>query len=246
MATAGPLTSAQLKQYLLRNESRKDRLERLFIPFGGRRAELLNQLTDVVIAFITKEQNLLKGATVLDYGCGVQPYRLGFDLAGANVVGVDIGKNIDAQVQITDKCKLPFANDSFDYIVSYQVLEHVLIPNNYLSECYRVLKTGGKILLTTHGIWPYHPTPGDYHRWTLEGLIYEIDRSGFRYLSNDWILNEYSAFIQCFAMNLDYNKKLIKFKNIYHFITHVLIKISESCSHKPPQIPAIITIIGDK
>ncbi len=33
-----------------------------------------------------------------------------------------------------------------------------------------MFKKNGILWLTTHGIWPYHPTPGDYHRWTLDGL----------------------------------------------------------------------------
>ena len=34
----------------------------------------------------------------------------------------------------------------------------------------RILKPGGILWLTTHGMWPHHPTPKDNYRWTLEGL----------------------------------------------------------------------------
>jgi hypothetical protein len=38
-----------------------------------------------------------------------------------------------------------------------------------------MLRTGGILVLTTHGIWEYHPCPHDYHRWTAEGLRNEIN-----------------------------------------------------------------------
>ncbi len=43
-------------------------------------------------------------------------------------------------------------------------------PGLYLSECFRVLRPGGQLLLSTHGVFPYHPDPVDLWRWTCEGL----------------------------------------------------------------------------
>lgn len=44
---------------------------------------------------------------------------------------------------------IPFMNDTFDYIVSSEALEHVNNKIQTLSECYRVLKEGGLLLLST-------------------------------------------------------------------------------------------------
>ncbi|MGH2922900.1 MAG: hypothetical protein ACRDKH_02585, partial [Solirubrobacterales bacterium] len=49
----------------------------------------------------------------------------------------------------------------------------------YLSECARVLRPGGRMLLSTHGIMLYHPDPVDYWRWTGDGLERIVERAGF-------------------------------------------------------------------
>src|SRR6185436_6911761 len=71
---------------------------------------------------------------------------------------------------------------SADAVVSFQVLEHVDDVETYLSECNRVLRPGGRLVLTTHGIWVYHPMAGiceDYWRWTGAGLRKTVEAYGF-------------------------------------------------------------------
>jgi SAM-dependent methyltransferase len=52
-------------------------------------------------------------------------------------------------------------------------------PQTYLEECWRVLRPGGKLLLSTHGMMVYHPDPVDYWRWTGAGLIRAVEQAGF-------------------------------------------------------------------
>jgi ubiquinone/menaquinone biosynthesis C-methylase UbiE len=42
-----------------------------------------------------------------------------------------------------------FEDNTFDFIVTFQVIEHIQDDNKFLQEAHRVLKPGGKILLTT-------------------------------------------------------------------------------------------------
>lgn len=44
---------------------------------------------------------------------------------------------------------LPFDDDSFDYIVSFQVIEHIRKDREFVKEVHRVLKPGGKFIVST-------------------------------------------------------------------------------------------------
>jgi ubiquinone/menaquinone biosynthesis C-methylase UbiE len=48
-----------------------------------------------------------------------------------------------------DGMQLPFVNGSFDFVLSSEVIEHMLNPEQMLAEINRVLKPGGHVLLTT-------------------------------------------------------------------------------------------------
>jgi SAM-dependent methyltransferase len=116
------------------------------------------------------EQLDLKGKNVLEVGSrnvngSVRPL-----FESESYVGVDMmaGDSVDIVGRADD---LPFEDESFDVVVSTEMLEHD--PFFWLSipEMARVLKTDGYLLLTTRGIgFPYHEFPGDYWRFTEEAI----------------------------------------------------------------------------
>lgn len=116
---------------------------------------------------------------ILDYGCGVKPYEYVFENYKSEYKGVDVGKNPHADFEIKPDEKLPFNDMEFDLVLSSQVLEHVENTELYLSECHRVLKPGGILILSTHGTWQFHSAPIDVQRWTSYGLKKLIERYGF-------------------------------------------------------------------
>lgn len=83
---------------------------------------------------------------------------------------------------------MPLDDGSIDVVMSIQVLEHVTEVGSYLSECNRILKTTGILLLSTHGWWTHHPFPVDLRRWTYEGLKYDLGRFGFHVDKHYWML----------------------------------------------------------
>jgi SAM-dependent methyltransferase len=106
---------------------------------------------------------------VLDVGCGVKPYFPWFEPYVSEYVGVDIGGNPAAELEGPVEA-LPVDDASFDVVICTQVLEHCDDPAQAVRELRRVVKASGRVLLSTHGVMVYHPSPSDLWRWTHEGL----------------------------------------------------------------------------
>jgi SAM-dependent methyltransferase len=124
------------------------------------------------------ERHASPGRAVLDLGCGTMPYRSMFTACGARYLGADISGSPD--ILIEPEGPIPVADDSIDIVVSFQVLEHVRDVPAYLSAARRVLRGDGRLFLSTHGVWPYHPHPTDFWRWTQDGLRITLETAGFR------------------------------------------------------------------
>lgn len=114
---------------------------------------------------------------VLDYGCAEIPYREFFP-PQVDYIAADLPGNPRATLTINADGTVPLADASVDVVLSTQVLEHVADPALYLRECHRVLRPGGRLLLSTHGLMVYHPDPVDYWRWTCAGLRHAVCAAG--------------------------------------------------------------------
>lgn len=77
-------------------------------------------------------------------------------LPGASCTGVDVYEPAiayakkhyrDIEFRVGDAHKLPFKSSSFDLVVCTEVLEHVVNPENVVSEIRRVLKPGGEAVI---------------------------------------------------------------------------------------------------
>jgi len=106
---------------------------------------------------------------VLDVGCGAKPYEPLFSPYADAYVGVDPVDNprADLKGSVED---LPVEDAAFDVVLCNQVLEHCDDPAKAVSELRRVTAPAGRVLASTHGVMPYHPSPTDYWRWTHAGL----------------------------------------------------------------------------
>lgn len=119
-----------------------------------------------------------KGKT-LDIGCGKMPYKDFFNSAD-EYIGVDISPIPDQEMIVSNAIDLPFKDNSFDTVVSFEVLEHIPNPFKVFNEISRVLKPKGTLILTTPQMWNLHEEPNDYYRFTKYGLAYLCDKSNFK------------------------------------------------------------------
>jgi SAM-dependent methyltransferase len=110
----------------------------------------------------------VRGLRVLDVGCGDRPYEQ-LLTGAAEIVGFDVPRNPHADLHGSIDA-LPVPDASFDVVLCLQVLEHVPDPAAAVRELRRVVRPGGRVLLSTHGIYPFHPNPDDLWRWTHDGL----------------------------------------------------------------------------
>ena len=152
---------------------------------------LLDRLT-----YLIESDLLPAGEKLLDLGCGNKPYQSLFLKKFATYVGADLAENKDADLLIDSNGRVNAEDNTFDCVLSTQVLEHVVDPQLYLSEARRVLKPDGSLILSTHGIWPYHPDPTDLWRWTVDGLQTEIRRAGFEISNVQGVMGLETASLQ--------------------------------------------------
>lgn len=82
------------------------------------------------------------------------------------------GKVREKVDQVCDALNLPFKNESFDTYASFEVLEHINYPDQFFAEASRVLRRGGKVLISVPFIYREHSegTGYDFHRFTISAL----------------------------------------------------------------------------
>jgi SAM-dependent methyltransferase len=132
-------------------------------PMAVPASQKWNSATTLYIA--RKLEELSKGRTisVIDMGCGdglilSQLVSYGYDLSGYDLALRDddlrarlepaYGNDYASRFKTTtDERRIPFADDRFDVVYANQVFEHVRFLDAMMSECARVLRPGGTLLI---------------------------------------------------------------------------------------------------
>lgn len=100
-----------------------------------------------------------RGLRVLDLGCGTGRHALWLEASGADVTAVDFSEGMLAEARRKPGAKgvrwlehdlhrpLPFGGE-FDLVVSGLVLEHIADLKAFFAESYRVVKPGGRVVVS--------------------------------------------------------------------------------------------------
>ncbi len=99
---------------------------------------------------------------ILDFGAGRKK-------TSPRVLSVDIYRAPGADL-IGNICSMPVLDNSVDGVIARGVLEHVPVPGAVVAEMHRILKPGGRVYSSVPFMQGYHPSPGDYQRYTMDGL----------------------------------------------------------------------------
>lgn len=116
-----------------------------------------------ILGLLEKNQ----GAQVLDVGCGGGDFSkqvadkietdkiFGIDIVEKSVVNARGENAINASVADCEN-PFPFADSSFDIVVSNQVIEHLGNTDNFIKENYRILRPGGVCIISTPNLASLH------------------------------------------------------------------------------------------
>lgn len=125
-------------------------------------------------------RNIQPHHLVLDAGCGRWAYaRVKGKCCMA--IGVDADREVtsnrclDTLIHADLNC-LPFADNAFDIVMSWTVLEHIDDPNACFNELARVCKPGGLMIHATPNLMHYanffiKVTPYWFHKWFIHTVM---------------------------------------------------------------------------
>jgi SAM-dependent methyltransferase len=142
---------------------------------------------------------------LLDIGCSVGCTVEAADARGWKGVGVDVSEDAVSycrsrglDCQVVGPVELPFADQSFDVVVNWHVIEHVADVKQTLEEWRRVLKPGGVLFLETpdatcgkvrrlkekyRKFW----APEHTYTFTPDNLGRFLSLAGFQLLPTPWL-----------------------------------------------------------
>jgi ubiquinone/menaquinone biosynthesis C-methylase UbiE len=123
------------------------------------------------------------GKKVLDAACGEGYGSAHLARTAEAVIGVDVSKDAihhaserysadNLEFQLADACKLPFENNAFDCIVSFETLEHLEDQSSLLKEFRRVLDADGFLLISS----PDKAEYSDHRQYENEFHVRELYR----------------------------------------------------------------------
>ena len=123
-----------------------------------------------------------------------------------NIINLDISYSPDVDI-VADGCCLPFKDGVIPGIIIRGVLEHIAMPQAVINEIHRTLKDKARVYVEVPFIQGYHADPGDYQRYTLDGL--ELLCSSFNKIESGicggpasataWILQEFLSQLSSFG-----------------------------------------------
>ena len=127
---------------------------------------------------------------------------------------------------MADAKKLPFKDNTFDFIVCSEVLEHIIDYQSALSEINRILKPQGKLAISVPKFFPewvcwklsidYQNTPGGHVRiFKFKELKKDITSFGLTFTQRHWAHALHSPYwwLQCLFWKSKESSKII---NLYH------------------------------
>jgi ubiquinone/menaquinone biosynthesis C-methylase UbiE len=110
------------------------------------------------LGFLTLTNVLKPGDKVLEIGCGIGSVVFELSKQGHDITGTDISSEAiayglkkygDIRLEVQAAETLPYEDESFDVVLSFDLFEHIAQIDRHVGEVRRVLRPGGAYLLQT-------------------------------------------------------------------------------------------------
>lgn len=147
------------------------------LSYSLRRQHVDDFLTRTIVAG-DETQSLLDVGGVKDQQRG----KFGLPQSGFNVIAINISTEKDIDVR-ANAARLPVQANGFEWALCSEVLEHVEEPRGVLAEIFRILRPGGKAVITVPFLFRLHADPVDIGRYTHWFWRQQLEQIGFRQIS---------------------------------------------------------------
>jgi len=108
--------------------------------------------------FLAQTNSLKPGDKILEIGCGIgsvvfELNKQGYDITGTDIssaaVAYGLKKYGDIRLEVQAAETLPYEDESFDAVLSFDLFEHIAQIDRHVGEVRRVLRPGGSYLFQT-------------------------------------------------------------------------------------------------
>lgn len=134
---------------------------------------------------------------------------------------------------VSDICNIPAVDESFDSILCSEVLEHIPEPTHVLDEFARLLKPGGKLILTAPfasivHMAPYYYSSGFSRYW----YEYHLKKRGFKIIeltpNGDWFSYVEQEITRLGSMERELGNRIWPLAYLYSLLSVMYFKLRGS------------------
>lgn len=204
-------------------------------------------------------RHLPKHGKILEAGCGTSQLVVALNVRGYNCIGVDFAAQTLRKAQHLigplklfsgDLAALGVSSDSFDAIISIGVVEHRREgPELFLKEKYRILKSGGVLLISV----PYF---NPLRRWRAKHGAYQDDVSGLDFYQYAFSREEFCSILKStgyeveatysYAHQNTLTQELHCLNSMPGFIKKLILRISKHIPYVNSELGHMLMVVARK
>ena len=184
---------------------------------------------------ILETEKIIINGTILDLGANANENNItNFLNKNANIIYADkFPKNNSLFIDLEINNKL---DKKFDNIATMNLLEHIKNYRNVIQLSYNSLNKNGLFLGSTPFMFGVHPSPNDYHRFTLQLLKEELEEVGFTDIKIKAL--GYGFFTNIYSLICNFTKKIpllnILIITVCIFLDVIFFKINKNFKKNHP------------